>query len=193
MNVRMVKEAGLYVCPYCNRGYISSRGGDVSGAQLDHFFAKTDYPVFALSLYNLVPSCGDCNRVKSNSGKELLSPFDSTADWNDIKFSYIPLDIENNEITIKTTNPKIQNNIDEMKIREAYQIHGEEVNQLIEKKKMYEQSQIDEFGKVLEKANMTEGEYQRMIFGPKITDDMLKRMPLGRLKKDLMEELKIYT
>ena len=148
MNVRMVKEAGLYVCPYCNRGYISSRGGDVSGAQLDHFFPKADYPFFALSLYNLVPSCGDCNRVKSKNKKELTSPFDHTADWNDIKFSYDPIDTENNVITISATKTKIQNNIDEMKIKEAYEIHGEEVNQLLDKKRMYAKSQINEIDEV---------------------------------------------
>lgn len=38
-----------------------------------------------------------------------------------------------------------------MKIEEAYQIHGEEVNRLTEKKMMYEQSQVEEFDEVLKK------------------------------------------
>lgn len=37
MRVRIVKQAGLTVCPYCNRDYINCRAGHVSGAQLDHF------------------------------------------------------------------------------------------------------------------------------------------------------------
>ena len=192
MNVRMVNKAKLYVCPYCNRSYISSRGEDVSGAQLDHFFPKTDYPIFSLCLYNLVPSCGDCNRVKSKSTVELISPFDYTADWNEIKFSYEPIDTQNNKITINTSNLKIKNNINEMKIEEAYQIHGEEVNRLTERKMMYEKSQIEEFDEVLKKINITQSDYKKLIFGPKITDDMLKEMPLGKLKRDLMNEFGIY-
>ena len=100
MNVRMVNESKRYVCPYCNRSYISSRGEEVSGAQLDHFFPKSAYPIFALCLYNLVPSCGDCNRVKSKSTVELISPFDYTVDWNKIKFSYEPINTQDNKITI---------------------------------------------------------------------------------------------
>ena len=192
MNVRMVNESKLYVCPYCNRSYISSRGEEVSGAQLDHFFPKSAYPIFELCLYNLVSSCGDCNRVKSKSTVELISPFDYTVDWNKIKFSYEPINTQDNKITINTSDLKMKNNINEMKIEEAYQIHGEEVNRLTEKKMMYEKSQIEEFDEMLKKINITQSDYKELIFGPQITDDMLKKMPLGKLKRDLMNELEIY-
>ena len=87
----------------------------------------------------------------------------------------------------------MKNNINEMKIEEAYQIHGEEVNRLTEKKMMYEQSQVEEFDEVLKKINITQSDYKELIFGPPITDDMLKKMPLGKLKRDLMNELGQFT
>lgn len=40
------------------------------------FFSRSKYPVFAVSLYNLVPACGNCNRIKSGGSKAFASPFD---------------------------------------------------------------------------------------------------------------------
>ena len=54
---------GLTVCPYCNRSYINSRERNL-GAELDHFYNKKDYPMFAISLYNFIPSCSTCNKLK---------------------------------------------------------------------------------------------------------------------------------
>lgn len=53
LNVRLVQASGIRICPYCNRDYINSRGKKIAGAELDHFYSRKDYPVFALSLYNL--------------------------------------------------------------------------------------------------------------------------------------------
>jgi hypothetical protein len=53
------------VCPYChlNPAKTQKKDSEHKGYrfQLDHFIARTDYPFLALSLGNLVPSCGDCN------------------------------------------------------------------------------------------------------------------------------------
>lgn len=61
----------LDVCPYCNRLYITkwkdSSGNFKSTADLDHFFIKKDYPIFALSFFNFIPSCSVCNsRMKGD-------------------------------------------------------------------------------------------------------------------------------
>ena len=34
-------------------------------AQLDHFFPRDSFPIFAVSLYNLVPACSACNHIKT--------------------------------------------------------------------------------------------------------------------------------
>ena len=64
--VDILTEMGVSVCPYCNRQYtFTSKSGKVR-AQLDHYYPKTLYPYLALSLYNMVPSCGICNQAKSS-------------------------------------------------------------------------------------------------------------------------------
>lgn len=61
----------INTCFYCNRAYINSY--EVSKAckkrqfDLDHFIPKKVCPLFAISLYNFIPSCQICNsRVKGN-------------------------------------------------------------------------------------------------------------------------------
>lgn len=193
MNVMMVREMGLTVCPYCNRDYINCRSEKVAGAQLDHFYPRSKYPVFSICLYNLVPVCGNCNRLKSGHIKRFASPFDEDIDWDDnIRFSYEPLGFNKKKITITAKNPAKQN-IDTMCIEEAYQIHDVEVNELINKFQMYSRTQFEELKKVLSKAEMTESEMKQMVFGSRITEEDMKKKPLGRMFRDLERELGIYT
>lgn len=64
----------LNVCPYCNSQYIytytgKNKNGDAGGIrpELDHCFPKSRHPFLAVSIYNLVPSCSQCNgSIKSD-------------------------------------------------------------------------------------------------------------------------------
>lgn len=74
----LMSSLNVSVCPYCNRQYITS-WDDIknmknttkrrkSTADLDHFYPKSEYSLFALSLFNFVPSCQVCNsRMKLSS------------------------------------------------------------------------------------------------------------------------------
>ena len=50
---------------------------EANTSQLDHFFPKNEYPLFALCFYNLIPSCYGCNNKKSTS-KFYISPYDES-------------------------------------------------------------------------------------------------------------------
>lgn len=72
------------MCPYCNRNYISVVIDDESEDEkkkfktrppLDHFFNKSKYPFLAVSMRNLVPSCGVCNLEKHDDDKDILYPY----------------------------------------------------------------------------------------------------------------------
>lgn len=192
MRVRIVRSSGLTVCPYCNRDYINSRAEKVSGAQLDHFFSKSDYPLFAVCLYNLVPVCGNCNRIKNAKKILFTSPFDDSVNWEkDIVFSYKGNTLKNLNIIINT-NGSLENNIKEMRIDKAYEIHAVEVLELIEKEKIYNSSQRDEFKEVLGQT-LTDFEIKKIIFGPEIKKECMRTKPLGKMLSDLHKELKIYS
>ena len=194
MRVRLVKNTGLTVCPYCNRDYINCRADQVSGAQLDHFFSKDEYPLFAVCLYNLIPVCANCNRTKSNQPAEFASPFDTDINWErDIAFSYAPIGADSHKIILKTTHPALQNNIDKMRLPEAYQIHDTELKELLEKKRIYTKTQVGEFQKVLYKIKITDYDIKQAVFGPEITAESMKTKPLGKMTHDLHRQLGIYS
>lgn len=105
---------GLLVCPYCNRNYVNNRGKAL-GSEMDHFYNKKEYPMFAISLYNFIPSCSICNRIKGI--KELkINPF-LRNDTNRIKFD-ITIDVDGYKIDfIHDLNGNVtdKNNIEELK------------------------------------------------------------------------------
>lgn len=49
------------LCPGCQRNYATQR------STLDHFLPSSHYPNFYVLPWNLVPTCGDCNRIKNNA------------------------------------------------------------------------------------------------------------------------------
>lgn len=88
----IMSSLGITTCPYCNRQYITSWSEENSDAKnttadLDHFYQKSIYPLFALSLFNFVPSCQICNsRMKGSSQMYTLYPYEEGFDDN-LKFS----------------------------------------------------------------------------------------------------------
>lgn len=61
---KYIRKSNVRYCPYCNSSDIyaieKSDGARIKSA-LDHYFSKEDYPFMQLSLYNLIPSCTECN------------------------------------------------------------------------------------------------------------------------------------
>jgi len=59
----------INTCGYCNSQYTLTFLKDGSASvkfQLDHIFPKKKYPYFSISMYNLVPSCANCNLNKGD-------------------------------------------------------------------------------------------------------------------------------
>ncbi|PMH28177.1 hypothetical protein BCU71_06295 [Vibrio lentus] len=77
-----VKESGVtkfifdqsHICSGCQKSYATER------ATKDHFLPSSVYPNFFVLPWNLIPTCGDCNRAKSdkspqNSKENLPHPY----------------------------------------------------------------------------------------------------------------------
>ncbi len=83
---QILKILDMDVCPYCNRAFtITVEKGKMNGSgkgirpEFDHYFPRKYYPYLAVNLYNLIPSCGICNKFKSyhDTYKEpILYPYD---------------------------------------------------------------------------------------------------------------------
>lgn len=80
----LCRRTSVRTCPYCNLSYeltIFDQDEGVMRPALDHFFDKSKYPLFGLSIGNLIPSCHHCNSTLKGSKdfvrNEHLNPLES--------------------------------------------------------------------------------------------------------------------
>lgn len=192
----LIKRLGITVCPYCNRDFINNRGSSTS-AQLDHFYPRSKYPIFALSLFNLIPSCYVCNHTKAQQEID-VSPYDEIFDFNGaLELSYEPLSVDylNNQDHIKVKviikNEIIRRNIELMKIDKAYELHTDYVQELIRKAKLYDKVKIEEYLRVYSDLFYSKEEILRIIFGNYIQEKDHGKRPLAKLTVNILKELGI--
>ncbi|WP_019229256.1 hypothetical protein [Sedimentibacter sp. B4] len=199
LNIMIIEKFNIKCCPYCNENFILNRDTKAM-AQLDHFYPRNIYPIFALCLYNLIPTCYSCNHIK---GSKLIgvSPHNQDYNFDALKISYIPLTADwinnSNEIDISflynydSGGDLIEKNINEMSIAKSYKFHKEYVQELLKKAQIYNKEKIQEIKYSFPDLFSNEEEIFRIIFGNYIEGIDLGRRPLSKLTKDILEELKI--
>lgn len=82
----LVRAHGLRICPYCQLHHVNYYVSNDDGAfrmrpPLDHFYPKSIYPYLAVSLFNLIPSCTQCNssvKRDGDPGGAVPHPMDAT-------------------------------------------------------------------------------------------------------------------
>jgi hypothetical protein len=75
-----------------------------------------------------------------------------------------------------------------MKLKEMYDLHAEEIRELIYLKKAYSQSYLDSLKKLL-KLPISDNEVYLLAFGVHREDSNLHQRPLSKLKRDILIEL----
>lgn len=207
-NALFVKDLDVKVCPYCNRNYIlnfQKKGKENATAQLDHFFDKKKYPYLAISIYNLVPSCGTCNQRKSTIEETIFYPYLESFN-NSVKFSLKGIRSRNElikenldffdekriELDYKILNDKdkVEKHIEVFNIKNLYNEHKDIVSELLQKSVIYSddylESLLDEYEGTLFK---NREDLLRLITGGYIDDTDINKRPLSKLIKDISEEL----
>ena len=207
-NALFVKDLDVKVCPYCNRNYIlnfQKKGKENATAQLDHFFDKKKYPYLAISIYNLVPSCGTCNQRKSTKQENIFYPYLESFN-NSVKFSLKGIksrdelkkenldffDEKRVELDYKILNDKdkVEKHIEVFNIKNLYNEHKDIVSELLQKRVIYSddylESLLDEYeGKLFNNKE----HLLRLITNGYIEDKDINKRPLSKLIKDISEEL----
>ena len=193
----------ITVCPYCNRQYISpiiTKTGRMRG-DMDHFYSKELYPLFCLSIYNLVPVCKFCNSsFKGTKNFDLgdIHPYeDSLDDFFNFKFCTNGDNIQ--IIAKRIINPKYHKTGFEkykefFKYEDQYQYHENLVKAFITKTRVYDDSVINDIRKRFPKIrNFSNNQLKEHIYGYKMnSDDILKR-PLSKFAKDILIQLNHNT
>lgn len=178
MKAKIFIEQGITVCPYCNRQYIGTiTNGRENEKQptgdIDHFFSQSDFPLFAESLYNFVPSCKVCNSLfKHTKNSLILYPYDETnvdaflfepykqgskIRLNDL-FGWDPPFKKDDSISVHVSvNYRLPVSVQEkakremrlFKYNEVYQLHNEYIRNLIYKRNILDKTILPEIVEII--------------------------------------------
>ncbi|MEN2398618.1 hypothetical protein GKZ90_0002435 [Flavobacterium sp. MC2016-06] len=205
-------------CYYCNIDFVNVFDKNRSyHFTLDHVLPKNKFPYFSISLFNLVPSCYPCNsKFKHNKeftiNKELnkicpssdlcdvdeLIEFKMKFDVNNSSFEEkIKKNIEVDDVLVKLENKLSLEGIDEyiqiFKLQSRYEFHKNISFDLIEKRKIYSDSQIDEIEKIFQNEGILidKETFKKQIFGSVIFEKENTNEPFEKYKKNIAKELGI--
>ena len=202
------------VCPYCNRNYIytvKSTNDKSTRPQFDHFICKKKHPIFAMSFYNLIPSCSICNSSIKGQSKfyyetHIHPYFD---DFNKIKkftidkklLSLVNKDDEFNiifknkdGITDSEEIKKADNHIKDFALETLYNCHKDKVLELVDISRAYNEASfenlVNEFAKSTKIFKDT-NDVKRLMLCHHVEDENIDKRPLNKLIKDISEELQL--
>ncbi len=198
----ILKVMNVNVCPYCNRQYTFTVKKKTSiekkiRPEFDHFFPKSNCPLLAVSIYNLVPSCGLCNKGKSNSPSEkFLYPYEESFEDKGIHFE-IPNVVGNllkqEEIVVQLEPVEIHEDLinqynDSFKIESLYEQHSDYISELLYKNYIFNDEAIESIYSSYKELFNSPSELKQLILGNYEPDNFNQR-PLSKLTKDIIQQL----
>ena len=147
----LLDKMKIKVCPYCNRQYTfvikknTAAGINSITPELDHFYPKSKHPYFALSFFNLIPSCPVCNHTKSEDDIDIYPYSDSFLNKK-CHFTIMTKDGRSDSLDwvlekdIKIGFTSANKNINVFALTELYNEHIDYVEEIIDKAQAYNHS-----------------------------------------------------
>lgn len=205
----LAKSLNRNTCSYCNRLYANvvestdpktrriNDLGRITRPQFDHWFSQKYYPLLALSIYNLIPSCSVCNSsIKGDTRFNLsedIHPYILDKYKDSFTFSFSPKGIGTYQVETKTNGgDKINKFISDFKIKEIYNAHADyELKDLVDLRLKYPNNYIktllnDTFNGI----KISEEEIYRLVFGVEMDSDNYHKRTFSKFKCDIINELK---
>ncbi len=208
---RHAKRLKINTCPYCNAQFtftIKSKRGK-SRPQFDHFLSKGDYPYFALSFFNLVPSCSTCNSTglkgsKPFSIKTHLHPFIDNIEGLyqfRTKIKAVDFIVKGDKFDVlmrpcigasMADKKRAKNSINSFAINDRYKFHKDYAEEAIIKAYFYNNSTIENlftsFKIGTDSIFTSKKEIKELIMGNYLHPENFHRKILAKITKDVAEE-----
>lgn len=195
----LMTKLNITVCPYCNRIYTFTVKKKPKKAkrqvrpELDHFFPKSKYNHLALSFYNLVPSCPQCNHLKGDN------EFDYHPYYGDLNGKEGPrIEVENVKRDAKGTlvfpdDPKVKildgnENTKVLGLQELYEQHEDYVKEILDKIQAYNKDYYDSLVDSFQGMGKTQEEIDRLVWGNYIEEAKQEKRPLSKMTRDLLRQ-----
>lgn len=194
-----VTMSNVRACPYCNRQYItpiyihSNEKNDKHKlrADLDHFYPKSKYPYFSMSIYNLVPCCKFCNSSLKHVKEFDITDVNPYEENFDDYFKFRTDILNDGDVYIEKTHldHRIDRYLDYFQIESLYSYHKNQAEEMIQKRIIYPESYIDELYKNNELYFASKEEIKQLVIGYISDRGCLNDEAFLKFRRDIAEQL----
>ena len=209
---KIIKFISVVKCPYCDRNYIanvSCKNEKIQAtADLDHYHIKSRFPLFALSLFNLIPACHTCNSTfKGSQTASTTYPYDidyqgyahfqTKASFDDkLKllqgYSDVQFDIElkPDDKIASEIKDAITKDCEVFKLQEVYALHKNLVRDLYWRSKIYYSDGYITHAENLLQNSSIEKDITWFLYGYDAADDgQDHENTLSKFRRDIIKEI----
>lgn len=181
---KLCEMLSVLTCPYCNLSYGHTLTAGTNGVvrpTLDHFFDKATYPIFAISLGNLVASCYACNSSLKGTKNFFTTPhLNPLASSEKIKIEldidiaarhdYRIIDKSNIKLVFDSKDVRTKNSVKTFFLQERYQLLVDEARFIAKHMHIYSSSPPDPGRLEWLKRGVTDRNYRDRVLGKLIKD-----------------------
>lgn len=200
LNFMINQKIEINSCHYCNIDFINSFEEDKNydHSTFDHVFPKEIFPFLSLSIFNIVPCCSPCNSKFKHTtefiiDEDLPKLIPSSKEYILDELVQFQLKFKENEILdlkVDLTNLSNIKNVDEyitmFRLKGRYEFHRQKAIDLVDKRKIYSDSQIREIAKLLAR---DEQSIKEDIFGKECFQS--NNEPFEKYKQDIALQLNL--
>lgn len=194
------KKLNIRTCPYCNRNYTFTYLEDYRKArpEYDHFYGQANCPLLAVSFYNLIPSCHDCNHTKLTKPLGINPYFEGFSSKFNVKYadSKLPIQLEeyieqeNLSIDFQEPSDAEKLNITHLGLDKLYQMHDDYVMEMIEKARIYRGAMADALSNSFQDAGTRKDVFE-FVWGKNLALAEQINRPLSKLTRDILNQLDV--
>lgn len=197
---------GAKACTYCNRNYIftistgTRKKDKVARPELDHWYAKSKYPLLSMNYYNLIPSCSTCNSsVKGSADFDVMThvhPYLQKKYNPSFDFCYNPAAPQYERVTIddRQATDREKRTFDAFKLKTVYNCHADlEAKELYDLAVRHGPRYLKDLLNLLavDYPDKAEQDIYRMLFGVELGPHRFGERPMSKFKYDLLKRMKI--
>ena len=205
---KYMKMLNVRTCPYCNRQYTftirrdrNDEGKFCTRPEFDHFYEKSNYPLLALSFFNLIPSCHECNHGKL-TGRVGVNPyFNGFSSKFRIQDNHMQTLNKNeiqrirniDEFTLGFDNPTEEENynIQSFGLLSQYKEHRDYVQEIIEKSVTYDTVLKQGILETFQGTFHSLSDIHQFVWGKYLDNNNYENCPLSKLTNDILDQLGI--
>lgn len=199
-----IRRLDIKSCIYCNSQYTVPTHGkgqnnkDVTTYEIDHYYPKSQYPYLCTTFFNLVPSCGPCNRRKNDKKVSFCLYTDTLVGQQQFHFSIYKASLTRYLASRKASDIKfhiicshlaLNDSLTTFHLQDIYDEHKDIAEELIWKhgiyKKTYRQLLKSQFGSLIK----SDDELYRLLFGVYPSTYSIHKRPLSLFVNEIKEDL----